>query len=182
LAFDRRKPPCALGGRIIVLGQEGTPMTLNALFPRSIDNNYSGRKAALWLLAILVFVKGAMGVNSIFNGDAVATTADSIPLESFSPAGASAVLAFLALWGWSLLLFSLLGVLALVRYRALVPLVFLLLLLEQLGRKWILLAMPIAKAGPSPAFCINTLLMAAMVVGLALSLWSKHKPSAEVAS
>jgi hypothetical protein len=157
-------------------------MTLNALLPRSIDNNYSGRKAALWLLAILVLVKGAMGANSIFNGDAVATSADGIPLDTFTPAGARTVITFLALWGWSLLLFSLLGVLALVRYRALVPLVFLLLLLEQLGRKWILLAMPIAQVGAPPAFGINVVILTVMVIGLALSMWSKNKQSAEVSS
>jgi hypothetical protein len=157
-------------------------MSLNALLPRSIDNQYSGRKAALWLLAILVFVKGAMSVGSIFNGHEVATTADGIALETFTPAGAQAVLALLAIWGWALLLFSLLGALALVRYRALVPLVFLLLLLEQLGRKWILVALPIAKVGTPPAFGINTVIIIAMVIGFALSLWSKNKPPAELAS
>lgn len=157
-------------------------MSLNALLPRSIDNHYSGRKAALWLLAILVLVKGAMGAGSIFNGQVVATTADGIPLESFTPAGAQAVLAFLALWGWSLLLFSLLGALALVRYRALVPLIFLLLLVEQLGRKWILVALPIAKVGAPPAFGINAVITVVMVVGLVLSLWTKNRTSAEATS
>ncbi len=144
---------------------------LNKLFPPSIGNRYLGRKAALWLLGFVVLIKGAMGTNCIFNGYVVATTADGIPLDTFTPAGARALVSFLALWGWSLLLFSLLGVLALVRYRAMVPLVFLLLLLEQLGRKAILTAIPIAPAGSSPAFSINLVLISLMVIGLALSLW-----------
>jgi hypothetical protein len=111
-----------------------------------------------------------MGLNSIVNGYQVATTADGIALGTFTPAGAATVLAFLALWGWSLLLLSLLGFLALVRYRAMVPLIFLLLLLEQLGRKLILMQLPIAQSGPSPAFSINLVLMTLLVVGLALSL------------
>ncbi len=150
---------------------------LNRLFPPSIDNRYAGHKLALWLLAVIVLVKGAMGANSIFNGYAVATTADGIPLDSFTPAGARAVVAFLALWGLSLLIFSLLGVLALIRYRAMVPLVFLLLLLEHLGRKLIFVAMPIAQAGEPPAFSINLVLMASMLIGLALSLWPGNKQS-----
>jgi hypothetical protein len=85
--------------------------------------------------------------------------------------------AFLALWGLSLLIFSLLGVLALIRYRAMVPLVFLLLLLEHLGRKLIFVAMPIAQAGEPPAFSINLVLMASMLIGLALSLWPGNKQS-----
>jgi len=152
---------------------------LNKLFPRSIDNAYGGRKLALWLLAVVAMLKAAMGLNSIFNGYVVATTADGIPLETFTPAGARAVVSFLALWGLSLLLFSLLALLALVRYRAMAPLIFLLLLLEQLGRKYILLAMPIAPVGSPPAFSINAALIGLMVLGFALSLWSRKTKEIE---
>ena len=148
---------------------------LEQLLPRTIDNTHGGKKIALWLLGAVVLVKGAMGVNSIINGHVVATSADGIPLDTFTPAGARAVLAFLALWGWSLLIFSLLGALALVRYRALVPLVFLILLLEHLGRKVILTVMPIATVGSPPAFSINLVLIGLMLVGLVLSLWGANK-------
>jgi len=148
---------------------------LDKLLPRSLDNTYDGRQVALWILALVVLMKGAMGVNSIFNGHFVATTADGIPLETFTPAGARAVISFLALWGLSQLIFSLLGVLALVRYRAMVPLVFFLLLLELLSRKLILLAMPVAQAGSPPAFSITVALIVLMVVGLVLSLWGRNK-------
>ena len=146
---------------------------LNRLFPRSIDNAYGGYKVALWLLAVLVLVKAAMGLNSIFNGYEVATTADGIPLDTFTAAGANAVISFLALWGLSQLIFSLLGAMALLRYRAMVPLVFLLLLLELVSRKLILVVMPIAKTGSPTAFPINLALMALMFLGLALSLWRR---------
>jgi hypothetical protein len=148
---------------------------LNKLLPRSLDNTYDGRKVALWILALVVLMKGAMGVNSIFNGYVVAMSADGIPLDTFTPAGARAVISFLALWGLSQLIFSLLGVLALVRYRAMVPLVFFLLLLELLSRKSILLAMPVAQVGLPPAFSINAALIGLMAVGLILSLWSRNK-------
>lgn len=148
---------------------------LDKLLPRTIDNTYGGKKVALWMLAILVLMKGAMGANSILNGHLVATKADGIPLDAFTPAGAQAVVSFLALWGLSLLILSLLGALALVRYRAMVPLVFLLLLLEHLGRKLILVLMPIAHVGSPPAFSINALLIGLTALGLALSLWGRAK-------
>lgn len=148
---------------------------LEQLLPRTIDNTYGGRKVALWMLAILVLMKGAMGANSIFNGYQVATSADGIPLDTFTSAGAQAVISFLALWGLSLLIFSLLGALALLRYRAMVPLVFLLLLLEHLGRKLILVLMPIAQVGSPPAFSINVFLIGLTAFGLALSLWGRRK-------
>ena len=148
---------------------------LEKLLPRTIDNTYGGKKAALWLLGVVILIKGGMGANSIFNGYVVATSADGIPLDMLTPAGARAVLAFLALWGLSLLIFSLLGALALLRYRAMVPLVFLVLLLEHLGRKLILTVMPVATVGAPPAFSINFVLISLMVIGLMLSLWGDDK-------
>jgi len=148
---------------------------IDRILPRAIDNQYHGARAALWMLGILVLLKGAMGANSFLNGRLVAMRADGIPLDTFTPAGADTVVAFLGLWGLSLLLFSLLGVLALVRYRAMVPLVFVLLLAEHVGRKLILLALPVAHAGASPAFSINAGFLIATIVGLALSIWPTNK-------
>ena len=64
---------------------------LNRLLPRQVDNTYRGYKLALWLFALVVLVKVAMSVNSIFNGHTVASSADGIPLDTFTPAGAQAV-------------------------------------------------------------------------------------------
>ena len=67
----------------------------------------------------------------------------------------------------------LLCVLVLVRYRAMVPFMFALLLLEHLTRKLILQIMPIDTTGAPPGYFINLGLLALMIGGLALSLWSK---------
>jgi len=61
-------------------------------------------------------------------------------------------------------------VLVLVRYRAMVPCMFALLLLEHLCRKLIFLVMPITRIGEPPGFLINLALVALMIVGLILSL------------
>ena len=36
--------------------------------PRHIDNTYHGHKLALWLFALIVLMKSAVSINSIFNG------------------------------------------------------------------------------------------------------------------
>ncbi len=61
----------------------------------------------------------------------------------------------------------------LVRYRALVSFLFALLLLEHLGRRLILLLLPIVKTGNPPGTVVNLVLLALMIAGLALSLWSR---------
>ena len=143
---------------------------LNQLLPRHVDNTYHGYKLALWIFAVLVFMKVSMSLNSIFNGHFVARSADGIPLDTFTPAGAQAVISIFALLGLSQFMICLLGVAVLARYRALVPFMFALLLLEFLSRRVILLVLPIVRTGTPPGFFVNLVLLALMVVGLALSL------------
>jgi hypothetical protein len=64
----------------------------NRLLPQSGDNAYGGHKVALWLFALLLLMKSVISVRSIFDGEAVARTADGIDLDAFTPAGARAVL------------------------------------------------------------------------------------------
>ncbi len=146
---------------------------LRQLFPRHVDNTYRGYKLALWFFALLVLIKLAIGLNSIFNGYVVASSADGIPLDTFTAAGAQAVVSLFAVLGLSQLMMCSLCILVLVRYRALIPLMFALLLLEHLSRKLILHFLPIARTGTPPGSVVNLVLLALMVVGLALSLRSR---------
>jgi len=146
---------------------------LNEILPRQVDNTYRGYKLALWLFGLLVLMKAGISLGTIFNGYTAASSADGIPLDTFTPAGARAVVSLFALWGLSQLMICLLCVLVLVRYRAMVPFMFALLLLEHLSRKLILQIMPIDTTGAPAGYFINLGLLALMIVGLALSLWSK---------
>jgi len=152
----------------------------NQLLPRQIDNTYRGHKLALWLFGLLLAMKIAMSLNSIFNGYTVATSADGIPLDTFTLAGARTVVSIFAIWGLAHLMICLLGVLVLVRYRSMIPLMFAMLLLEHVSRKLILLFLPIIRTGTPPGFYVNLVLLALMIVGLALSLWRQAHRQDEV--
>ena len=146
---------------------------LNRFLPRCIDNTYQGHRIALWLLGLLILMKGGIGLSTIFNGRSAAISADGIPLDTFTSAGEQAFVAIFAAWGLSQLMLNLIGLVVLVRYRAVVPFMFVLLLLEHLARKGIFLILPIPRTGAPPGFFINLALVALMIVGLALSLWRK---------
>ena len=146
---------------------------LDRLLPRRVDNTYRGHKLALWLFGLLLFMKAAISVNSILNGYTVAQSADGIPLDTFTPGGARTVVSLFGLLGISQLIFCLLGILILVRYRALIPFMFALLLLEHLSRRLFLQLMPTVRTGKPPGPAINLGLLAVMIVGLALSLWDR---------
>lgn len=149
----------------------------NRFLPQRLDNSYGGHKLALWLFALVVFMKTSIGLGTIFNGRNAATTADGIPLDTFTPAGADAFLSVFAIWGLAQVTIGLLCILVLVRYRALVPFMFSLLLLEHLARKLILFVMPIARTESPPGSLINLALVAVMIIGLVLSLRNRAADS-----
>ena len=144
------------------------------LLPQRIDNNYRGYKLVLWMFGGAVLVRVGMSLVSIFNGHQVASTADAIPLDTFTPSGAQTVVSLFALLGFAQLMLCLLSLLVLVRYRAMVPLMLLLLSLELLGRRLILLFLPVVRTGTPRGLFVNLALLALMVAGLALSLRSRE--------
>jgi hypothetical protein len=119
-------------------------------------------------------MKTAMSVNSVFLGHKIATTADGIPLDTFPPAAADAIFSMFAIWGFAHFMICLLCILVLFRYRAMVPFMFLFLLLEHLGRKLVLYFIPIDRSGTPPGTYVNLILLGVMIAGLVLSLSGKN--------
>jgi hypothetical protein len=151
---------------------------LDRLLPERADNAYHGHRLAPWIFGALVLLKTVIGVNSIFLGHRVATSADGIPLDSFPAAAAGTVISMFAVLGLSRLVMSLLSVLVLLRYRSLIPLMFVLQLLEHLGSRLIHHFLPFATTGRPVGSLVTQVLLALMVVGLILSLWRRDRAPA----
>ena len=109
----------------------------------------------------------------IFKGDSAAQSADGIPLNTFGTAGAQAVVAVVAVLGLAKLLLGVFGVLALFCYRAMIPLLYFLLMVELLGRKGIYWMKPLTHLGTPTGFYVNLALIALTTVGFVLSLSGK---------
>lgn len=140
------------------------------LLPARADNTYQGHTAALYLLALVLFMKGGIGLGTIFHGHTAAVDGDGIPLATFGAGGAQAFLSLFAAWGLAQVTIVALGVIVLARYRSLVPLMFVVLLAEHLLRRMIFLVMPIPREGAPPGLYINLVIITVMLVGLVLSL------------
>ena len=144
---------------------------LDRLFPRQADNRFDGHRAALWLLGLLIALKLVVSLNSIFNTESVAAGADGIPLGSFGPAAAREVLTLFALTALGQLVLALIALAVLIRWRALVPFLYLMSLGEQLARRLIVQAHDVARPGSSPiAWYVTWGVLALLALGLALSL------------
>lgn len=144
---------------------------VRTLFPRVADNHYPGHRLGLWLFALML-LKIAMGTNVMLNTRQVARAADGVPLDTFAAPAATAFSFMFAAWGLAQLVLGLLSLVVLLRYRSLVPLMFLALLVEQLGRMLLRTWWPLENAA-APGGAINLGLAAVMVVGLGLSLWRR---------
>src|SRR5687768_10697123 len=106
---------------------------LDKLFPRQIDNTYRGYRTGLVLFGLVVAVRMLQSLMMIFNGSATVTGADGIPLDSYPADAAQTVLGLFAQVSLWRLLVGLLGMLVLVRYRAAVPLMYVLFIASYLG-------------------------------------------------
>lgn len=149
---------------------------LDRLIPKQADNTLPGHSAALWILGVILFMRITISLGSIFNGRGAAVDADGIPIDSYGPAGAQTVVALFAVLGIARLTFGIFGVVVLLRYRALVPLTFALLLLEQLSRQVALGILPIQRT-EAPGPWINAGLLIGTIAGLALSLLGRVRPT-----
>ena len=150
---------------------------LERLFPRQADNRYEGLRAALWLLGLLIALRLVVSLNSIFNTASVASGADGIPLHSFGPAAAREVLLLFALAALGHLVLAVVSLIILLRYRALVPLIFLVSLGEQLARRFIVDSQAIARGDTGPvAWSVIYGTLAVLALGLILSLIPRRRP------
>lgn len=153
---------------------------LNEFLPQRADNAYQGHKLALWLFAVVILLRVTMSLNSILNGHTIASSADGIPLDTYTPAAAQTTVSLFALLGFSSFIICVLCILVLVRYRSMVPVMFALLLLQSLGGRLILHFLPIIRTGTPPGIYVNLVLLAFMIVGLALSLWRSGPAQQEI--
>ena len=157
---------------------------LHRLFPERIDNTYRGHPLAIWLFAPLDLMKllmgvGVAGLNPWVTNRHILESVDGVPLETFPAQAASMIVFMSASWALALLVIALLGLVVLIRYRAMIPLMFLALTIEQIGRK-ALSSIHIVRAagetsGLSPSVAINWALSVLLLVGLALSLLGSAK-------
>ena len=144
---------------------------LERLFPRQVDNRFGGHRSALWLLGLLIALKLIMSARSIFDTVAVAQGADGIPLDSFGRAAAREVLLLFALMALGHLVLTLIALIVLIRWRALVPFIYLVLLGEHVARRLIAQSHRVAGTPSTDvALYVNYGLLALLTLGLVLSL------------
>ena len=143
---------------------------LERILPARFDNHYRGHRLALWLFYLITAMTVGRSLIHMFRSDGGAQSIATIPLDSFGPGGAATVISIFALWGLSQLLIGLLFALVAFRYRAMIPLMYVLILVEYAGRLGVGLAKPVVTIGTPPGAPGSFVMIALGAIGLVLSL------------
>ena len=152
---------------------------LSRIFPKQIDNTFRGYRFAIWLLVPVVVVKMVMGFNMLLNASQLAQTADRLPLASFGVKAAAIIVMDFKTGGLERIVLATLALVTLLRYRAMLPLTYLLLAFDAVGLIVLWKVDPLhiirSPTAPSVGLIVNLSLAAALLVGFALSLGKTDK-------
>jgi len=142
------------------------------LLPAKVDNVIRGTKIPFYIFALYTIVSTVRSCIHLLSPDGGAGTIAGMDL---SVAGADGIIFAFALWGSSQLLFALIQLLAVIRYRSLIPFMWLMLALEVLLRELVGAMKPITFAHTPPGAIGNQIILPLAVVMVGWSLWSSSK-------
>ena len=142
------------------------------LLPAQIDNTVRGMKLPFYVFAVYTIVSIVRSCIHLLSPDG---GAGSIAGMDLSVAGADGIIFAFALWGSSQLLFSLIQLLVVIRYRSLVPFMYLMLILEVLLRELVGKMKPVTFAHTPPGALGNQLVLPLAALMLGVALWSANK-------
>lgn len=144
-----------------------------SIFPKVIDNHYQGAKLSQYLFYCLTAVTLWRSQHHLLAADGGAQSIATIPLDAFSSEAASTIIGVFALWGLSQLLIAFLYLLVSIRYRSLIPLMYIIMIAEYAGRLAIGMYKPVVTAGDAPGALINLPMVLVCIFALLGSIYRR---------
>lgn len=145
-----------------------------AIFPNVIDNNYLGTKLSKYLFYCLTIMTLWRSQHHLLALDGGAQSIATIPLDLFSPDAASTVIGIFAVWGLSQIIIAFMYVLTAIRYKSLIPLMYLTAMAEYLGRLAISHYKPIVTAAEAPGSVANIPMAIVCAIALLGAIYRKN--------
>lgn len=129
---------------------------LQTLFPQKADNSISGLKITVYIYAGIVILSTIRSLIHILAPDGGAGSIAGMDLTGI---GADGIIFAFGLWGSSQLIFAGLQWLVLVRYRSLIPLMYVFIIIEVLLRMIVGRLKPVSFVGTPPGALGNIILL-----------------------
>jgi hypothetical protein len=139
---------------------------IERIFPKQANQSYLGHKAAEYTFALIAMISLIRSLIHVFLPDGGAGVIAGLNL---SQASENIVFAF-GLWGVSQTILALIQLLVAFRYKSLIPLMYILLILEMLGRMLIGTIKPPVVLAIPPGGLANWILLPLAILMLYLSV------------
>ncbi len=143
------------------------------IFPKYINNTYTGHPIALYTFYIIIFITIVRSLIHILAPDGGAQSIATIPLDTYSVESANAVIFMFGLWGISQLLLGILFLIITIRYKALIPLMYLFIFTEYTLRLILGFFKPITLTGVAPGGIGNYVFIILSILLFMLSMKTK---------
>ncbi|MBI4885819.1 MAG: hypothetical protein HY824_01890 [Acidobacteria bacterium] len=143
---------------------------MKRILPAQFDNHYRGHVSALWILALITTMTLAQSAVHLFTSDGGALSIAHIPLDTYSAGAAQNLVALYARLGLGQCLMGVLCLVALRRYRAMIPLLYVVLVLGYVAQWGVAQLKPTVTVGVSGASAPAVVLTTLGIVGLVQSL------------
>lgn len=143
---------------------------LNRILPACIDNHYRGHRLGLWLFVPITLQKVGVSLTHLLKADGGAQSISTISLDTYSPSAAQNIVGLFARMGLAQLALATLFVLVLVRYRAMIPLMYVLIVAQYIASRVVSELKPLVLAGTSGASTPTLVIAILSFSGLVLSL------------
>jgi hypothetical protein len=140
----------------------------SALLPAKADNVIAGMKFPVYLFAVIAVVSAVRSCIHLLASDG---GAGSIAGMNLNVEGASGIVFSFALWGSAQLVYAIIQLVVVWRYRSLVPFMYLLLIVETLLRMLVGHMKPVTFAHTPPGAIGNWVTLPLAALMLVLSLW-----------
>ena len=140
------------------------------LFPNSIDNDYKGNKLPMYLFYLVTAFTVIRSIIHLVSPDGGAQSIATIPFHLYSKEATDTIIHLFAEWGLSQLLFGLFYIVVLVKYKSLIPLMYLFLVIEYSTRLLLGFYKPFELEGHAPGGIGNYILVPLFILMFILSL------------
>lgn len=145
------------------------------LLPKIVDNQYRGVKLAQYAFLLITAVTIVRSLIHVFAPDGGAQSIATIPLSAYSAEAAATVVLMFSLWGLSQLLMGLVYLGVYLKYKSLIPMMYVLLIVEYAMRIVIGQMKPIVTTGTAPGSVGSWIMVPVCVVLLVLSLINPNR-------
>ena len=146
-------------------------MILQRIFPKTISSEYSGSRIAYWFFVLLSIVSFGRSLIHFLAPDGGAGTIAGLDLSL----GKENIVFAFGLWGLSQAIYAFIQLLIAFKYKNLIPLMYVILILETLGRMFVGIIKPPILFHTPPGGTANYIILPLAIIMLIWELLPQKK-------